>query len=255
MDNDEVLSVSVISHGQIELVAPLLADIAAYSGSQPIECILTLNLQEELPFDTDGFSFPVRLICNSTPQGFGANHNQAFREARGKYFCVLNPDVRLSDDAFRALVRILDADSSIGLVAPQIVNPYGVVEDSARRFPSVRELLGKTLGGHSAVYRDDGNAIFFPDWVAGMFMMFPRKVFAQVGGFDERYFLYYEDVDICARLQLAGYRVALCRDVSAVHDARRTSHRNPRYALLHLSSILRFFLSPVYRQLRRGKSG
>ena len=253
MDNDKILSISVISHRQIELVSPLLANIAAYSNSKAVECILTLNLQEELPFDPDSFPFPIRVLHNASPQGFGANHNQAFREAQGRFFCVLNPDVRLSDDVFKPLIRVLGEDERIGLVAPKIVNLEDAVEDSARRFPTPLEIFGKTFGGRSSAYKDDEQPVSFPDWVAGMFMMFPRNVFEQIGGFDERYFLYYEDVDICARLRLAGYRVALCRDVSAVHDARRTSHRNLRYALLHLSSIFRFFLSPVYRQLRSRK--
>jgi len=241
----------VISHGQIELIAPLFADLAEHCDTLSVECLLTLNLPEELPFDPDGFPFPITIIRNASPLGFGANHNQAFREARGEYFCVLNPDVRLSDDVFKPLVRLLDRDARIGLAAPKIVNPVGAVEDSARRFPSPLEILGKAFGGESSAYGDSDQLVSFPDWVAGMFMMFPSKVFDQIGGFDERYFLYYEDVDICARLRLTGYRVALCRNVSAVHDARRTSHRKLRYAWLHLSSILRFFLSPVYRQLHR----
>jgi N-acetylglucosaminyl-diphospho-decaprenol L-rhamnosyltransferase len=84
-----------------------------------------------------------------------------------------------------------------------------------------------------------------------MFMLFPREIFKEIGGFDERYFLYYEDVDLCARLTLAGYRILLCNTVSAIHDARRSSHKNLRYMRLHLLSIIRFFFSDVYRQLRQ----
>ena len=93
----------------------------------------------------------------------------------------------------------------------------------------------------------------FPDWVGGMFMLFPSRVFREVGGFDTGYFLYYEDVDLCARLTLRDYRVVLCHEVSVIHVARRTSHANLRYLLWHISSALRFFLSPVYRQLRHYK--
>ena len=247
------ITVSIVSHNQGGLVEGLLGSIARCCQNDAIEIILSLNLPEELPDSVDGYFCPVKVIRNSSPKGFGANHNQAFREAQGRFFCVLNPDVRLSDDVFKPLIRVLGEDERIGLVAPKIVNLEDAVEDSARRFPTPLEIFGKTFGGRSSAYKDDEQPVSFPDWVAGMFMMFPRNVFEQIGGFDERYFLYYEDVDICARLRLAGYRVALCRDVSAVHDARRTSHRNLRYALLHLSSIFRFFLSPVYRQLRSRK--
>ena len=72
-------------------------------------------------------------------------------------------------------------------------------------------------------------------------MLFPRTVFEQLGGFDETYFLYYEDVDLCARLRKLGYRVGYCADVSVVHDARRASHRNLSYLRRHLASMARFF--------------
>lgn len=73
-----------------------------------------------------------------------------------------------------------------------------------------------------------------------MFMLFPRTVYEQLGGFDETYFLYYEDVDLCARLRKLGYRVGYCADVSVVHDARRASHSNLSYLRRHLASMARF---------------
>lgn len=82
-------------------------------------------------------------------------------------------------------------------------------------------------------------------------MLFPKEVFQEMSGFDTRYFLYYEDVDLCARLALKGYRVALCQNVSVIHDAQRASRNSFFHFKLHLTSLLRFFLSPVYRQLRR----
>jgi N-acetylglucosaminyl-diphospho-decaprenol L-rhamnosyltransferase len=69
-------------------------------------------------------------------------------------------------------------------------------------------------------------------------------------GFDERYFLYYEDVDLCGRLCLAGLRVVVCPDSQVVHHAQRSSRRSLKYLRWHLASMLRFFLSPVYRQLK-----
>jgi hypothetical protein len=108
--------------------------------------------------------------------------------------------------------------------------------------------------GKSAVYTDTVQPVSNPDWVAGMFMLFPRDVFLKIGGFDERYFLYYEDVDLCARLTLADYKILLCSTVSVIHDARRSSHKNLRYMRLHSTSMLRFFLSDVYRQLRQRPS-
>jgi GT2 family glycosyltransferase len=85
-----------------------------------------------------------------------------------------------------------------------------------------------------------------------MFMLFTRETFEAVGGFDERYYLYYEDVDICARLRMAGKEVVLCPTVQVIHDAQRQSHTSPRHLAWHLASMLRFFTSaPFARQVLR----
>jgi len=239
--------VSVVSHGQGALVAALLGDLAA-CATRPREVILTLNIEEALPFGEGDFGFPLVMVRNPRRKGFGENHNAAFRRSRGGMFCVLNPDVRLAEDPFPALASRLQ-DPRVGVVAPLIVNPRGEVEDSARRFPTPLSILGKALGAKPGADYEMGAEPVFPDWVAGMFLLFRREVFESLGGFDERYFLYYEDVDLCARMRAAGLRVVLEPACRAIHAARRESHRNWRYRAWHLRSMLRFFLSHF---LRRG---
>ena len=233
----------------MHLVTQLLDDLQAQCSAEHIEIILTRNVPETHNFNPEEFSLPLRLIDNPSSKGFGANHNAAFKIATGDYFCVLNPDIRLKENPFPALIALAQ-QTGAGVVAPRIVTISGLREDSARRFPTPFELLRKALGGESEVVSDAPDASV-PDWIAGMFMLFPRSVFDELRGFDERYFLYYEDVDLCARLALAGYKRLVCSDVTVVHDARRSSHGNLRYAAMHLKSIVRFFSSDVYRQIRK----
>lgn len=242
-----MITISVASHGQCDLVERMLNDLA--NLSLHFEIILTKNIPEDLFNRSLCYSYPAKIIENSIPKGFGANHNAAFRHATGDFFCVLNPDIHFVSDPFPALMD-LAAQDGVGVVAPQIFNSAGLREDSARQFPTPFELLGKVFGGRSATVPDlpHGSA---PDWVAGMFMLFPRRIFEKMGGFDERYFLYYEDVDICARLALAGYKRLVCADAHVVHDAQRSSHHNIRYTAMHLRSMLRFFTSDVYRKVLR----
>ena len=235
----------MVSHGQGALAAALLRDLAA-CATRPLEVILTLNIEESLPFAEGDFDFPLLMLRNAKRQGFGENHNAAFRRSRGGMFCVLNPDVRLGSDPFPALASQLQ-DPRVGVAAPLIVNPQGEVEDSARRFPTPLSILGKALGAKPRPDYEIGLEPVFPDWVAGMFMLFRREVFESLGGFDERYFLYYEDVDLCARLRAAGLEVVLEPGVRAIHQARRESHRNWRYRAWHLRSMLRFFLKQTRR--------
>jgi N-acetylglucosaminyl-diphospho-decaprenol L-rhamnosyltransferase len=109
--------------------------------------------------------------------------------------------------------------------------------------------LCKALGGCKGgdyIVKDEA---IFPDWVGGMFMLFRRETFEQSGGFDQRYFLYYEDVDLCARLRLRGYEVAICPGAKVVHHAHRSSHRSFKYMAWHLASMLRFFLSVPFLKI------
>lgn len=245
---DYMISVSVVSHGQMTLVSNLLDDIQAYCENTSLELILTLNTPHEPIPNFECYGFPIVVIQNDLPKGFGANHNQAFVCAKGGYFCVLNPDVRLQADPFPALMACL-ADPSVGVSAPMVLNGEGHMDDSARYFPSPLSIACKVLGFSRSARYDVGQTVAYPDWVAGMFMLFNARTFSQLNGFDERYFLYYEDVDICGRLTNMGLRVAWCPSAQVIHLAQRTSHRNFKYLRWHVTSMLKFFSSRNYWRL------
>lgn len=231
-----MIAVSIVSHGHGEMVQRLVAKLRACPEVNLI--VLTLNIPECLPIAEDS---AVRVLANRVPKGFGANHNSAFRHCSEPYFCVLNPDITLVGNPFPFLVEGLGQHPRAALGAPWIVSPGGQVEDSVRRFPNLSSLLRKALGGDKGCHETvNGAEAFCADWVAGMFMLFRSSDYAALGGFDESYYLYYEDVDICKRINLAGKQVLVCPRVQAVHDARRASHRNRRHLCWHLTSMLRF---------------
>lgn len=244
------ISISVVSHGQMRLIEHLMHDIRAHCIGQDIEFILTLNIDEDATFAVSAFWFPIQVIKNTTPKGFGANHNQAFQMARGHYFCVLNPDIRFDSCPFAGLISSFKG-REVGVTAPIALSPSGQIEDSARRFPTPHKIFTKLLSKSQSPDYVFESESFTVDWVGGMFMLFPRSVFQSLNGFDDRYFLYYEDVDICARLSLSNLQAQVCPQTRVVHHAQRSSHRHLKYLVWHLSSMLRFFTSPVYRQLWR----
>jgi N-acetylglucosaminyl-diphospho-decaprenol L-rhamnosyltransferase len=248
----EPVTLSVVSHGQGHLIDTLFRDLKAHCGSG-IEVALTLNLPETLPFDPTAMPFKVRIIRNPQPKGFGDNHNAAFASGCSGYFCVINPDIQLTGNPFPALIDALK-NPRVGVAAPLILDSQREVADSARKFPTVLSILGKVFHKKSTPDYVMVGDVIYPDWVAGMFMLFRREVFAELHGFDKGYFLYYEDVDLCARLRLAGYLTALCPGVSAIHDAQRASHRSFRYLKWHLSSLLRFFILSAFRKISPSKA-
>jgi GT2 family glycosyltransferase len=109
-------------------------------------------------------------------------------------------------------------------------------------------LLKKSVGlfrqdrSDTVVLQDDADERSNPDWLAGMFMLFTKAGYQALGGFDENFFLYYEDVDICARIWKSGKKLRYCPDVSVIHDARRASHKNLRFFKWHFTSLIRFLL-------------
>jgi GT2 family glycosyltransferase len=237
-DNQTNYTLSVVSHGQASMVRQLLADLERLPSGE-FELLLTLNVPEdEIGLASSGF--PIRVIRNARPKGFGANHNAAFAASCGAYFVVINPDIRLPHLRLDALRQVVDLDRT-GACAPLVVNSTGNLEDSARRFPTIARLLRRVvLRDRSLDYEWQGRSQEV-DWVAGMFVMFRREAFQQAGGFDDRrFFMYFEDVDICRRLKRLGWAVRVQPAARVVHDAQRASKRQLKHLWWHLSSAARY---------------
>ena len=233
-----MLVVSIVSHGHGHMVWQLVEQVLHCPELQKI--VLTINIPEDVP----NFSDPrVDLVLNPEPKGFGANHNAAFKRNSSAFFCVLNPDIILDENPFAFLIKNL-GDRRVGLVAPLVVGACGLPEDSMRRFLTPWAMVNRVLGFDSGAYSvRDGGSNFAPDWVAGMFMLFRSQAYAKVGGFDERYFMYCEDADICTRLWKAGYKVVGCLSANVIHNAQRASHRSFKHLSWHMRSMARYFWS------------
>jgi N-acetylglucosaminyl-diphospho-decaprenol L-rhamnosyltransferase len=240
----QLITVSVVSHGQGKLVAGLLQDLARCPSVS--EVVLTQNIPEDDIPCPASLQPRLRVIRNEHPRGFAANHNQAFIFCEASIFAVLNPDIRLLDDPFPELARALEI-SSVGVVAPAVRNPSGDLEDSARTFPTPLRLLRKLMGLGDGRILTEGAAPQEVDFTAGMFLLFPASVYRELEGFDESFFLYYEDVDICTRLWLSGWRVILHPGVTVIHAAQRASRRRLRYMKWHLSSMFRYLVRYAWR--------
>jgi GT2 family glycosyltransferase len=236
-DKDGV-TVSIVSHGQGAVAQQLLNDLYRLTN---VSCvILTQNIPEACPTLPLSRRPQVRLIKNASPLGFGVNHNRAFSFCETRFFAVLNPDVRLIEDPFHILSQALVFVGG-SIIAPTVKNSDGVCENNTRRFPTPLRVASKIFSIRDDRLRPEGFNPQAVDWAAGMFLVFASSVYGEVGGFDEGYFLYYEDVDICTRVWRSGGRVLLHPGVTVIHDAQRASHKSLRYLRWHVSSMLRYF--------------
>lgn len=233
-------TISIVSHHSGHLITNLLKDLQQHLPPDS-EILLTLNCPESEDFLAHVKDLPVTVIRNLRPLGFGANHNQAFALARGRLFVVVNPDIRLLASPWQALEDAFN--QGIGACAPQVLAPSGRAEDSVRRYPSLPRLFRRIVfNQHSADYAPQSRDLLpMPvDWAAGMFVVFDANAFRRVGGFDTRYHMYFEDVDICQRLNASGCRVIWVPSASVIHDAQRASHSSWVHRRWHLHSALRY---------------
>lgn len=228
-------TVSVVSHGQGTLVRSLLRQLQEHAAPSVERVIVTCNIPEEEFLEGLHCGFPIELVRNRWPRGFGANHNAAFGRCGTPWFLVLNPDLRLPGDAIARLAQ--QAGPATGLLAPRIVEPGKPAPEPHRKLLTPLELVRRRLGRA---------AVTEPDWVAGMFMLFRADAFRAVGGFDEKFFMYVEDADICARLRLAGWGIGIDEGLRIEHDAQRASWRRWRPLLWHLASLARWWTSATF---------
>ena len=237
-----MICISVVSHGQLPLAAAFLRTLAQFKPPLVSQVIYTRNVDEPALPAID--LSHIRLVCisNAAPKGFGANHNTAFEACDQPFFCVCNPDILLTSDPFPSLLDAFGNETA-GLVAPRVVTPEGRLENTARTLYTPIELISQKL----RPINHGSNA----HWLAGMFLLFRSSAFREVGGFDPRYFLYIEDVDICTRLRVAGWELKQHAEAEVVHDARKLSHRSLKYTRWHLGGMLRYWATPSFWQYRR----
>lgn len=239
-------TISVVSHGHGPALHGVLGDCQRLLDPDRFELVLTLNVPEPLDEAALPWRGPLRVIRNRRPKGFGANHNAALREARGSRVALLDPDLRLDGNPFEYLAEALD-DSRVGIAATRVRHPDGAVADHARLLPRPLQLLRRHLRGEGLLY---GHALAAPiavDWIAGLFMALRRERFFELGGFDERYRLYCEDVDLCLRAWHRGWRVEVVPADWAMHPPRRRSRRDLRHFYWHCRGLMRLWRSPAYR--------
>ncbi len=176
----------------------------------------------------------ARYFANAKNLGFGGAMNVGIRQARGKYVLIFNPDIIVKEGSLESLVAFMEAHSDVGIVGPRLVNPDGSLQHSSYRLPTWllpvyrRTPIGK-LGFAKKVidhyFRTDEphEKTMDVDAMIGAALFCRRDILLEVGMFDERYFLYYEDNDLCRKFWEAGYRVVYYPKAEFMHYHRRAT--------------------------------
>lgn len=198
----------------------------------------------------------VRIVESARNGGYGTGNNWGVRYAQGTYLLIINPDNALELQGLERLLHVLERDRTIGLVAPRLVHQDGTVRDSTRAFPTPWDVLVKrTLlrgvfpqrmerylrKGQDHVERQDVG------WVVGACFLIRMDLYRELGGFDERFFLFFEDTDLCRRVWQSGHRVVFVPTVLATDRKGRLSEGGLLSLLTkwtvreHVRSAIRYF--------------
>ena len=218
-------------------LALALQSIADEGAGRSWEAVVVDNASSDGSADAvAAFAPHARVLLNRENVGFARGVNQGLAATSGSTVLIMNPDCRLVPGAFDALHRELDRSDRIAVVGPRILNPDGSVQGSARGDPDMLTgLFGRTTLLRRALPRlavsrrnvvtdaGAGGASVEVDWVSGACMLARRSALLQVNGFDERYFLYWEDADLCRRLRGKGYRIHYVPGATAIHRVGHSS--------------------------------
>lgn len=155
--------------------------------------------------------------------GFGVAHNTGFKKARGKYVLFLNPDTEILSGALERMIGVLEKSPNVGIVGPLLVDPSGEVQpDCFGMSRTPLTIAGKKIFSRKRPGYSKDADVFEVDWVSGGAMAVRRDVFARLGGFDENYFMYFEDVDLCLRAREMGYKVAVNPMARIFHESGKS---------------------------------
>jgi GT2 family glycosyltransferase len=248
------VSAILVNYNAGSELALALESIRADCAHTPWEAVVVDNASTDGSVSVvEGFSHS-RLIQNTANVGFGRAVNQAAAVALAPLLLLINPDCRLRPGAITALRSVLDAEPSCAVVGPRILDPDGAVQGSARGDPDrLTGLFGRTgalrvvlpflpVSRRNVVVEDAVRtraSSVVVDWLSGACMLVRRDAFAAAGGFDERFFLYWEDADLCRRLRNRGFDIRYVPGATAVHQVGRSSQTARR-------SSIRAFHSSAY---------
>ena len=183
----------------------------------------------------------VKWIFNDKNGGFAYAMNQGLKNATGDILVIMNPDVRIQKGLLEML-SYFQSQKKIGIIAPKIVNKCNVLQDSFREFITPQNFLLrhlKRLFSKAEIGTDEKPKDV--DWVIGAFMMTSRSAYEKVGGMDDKYFMYCEDMDWCKRMHLQGYSVIYYPQTVIEYEGTRSARHSWKYAWIFLKSLFRYW--------------
>jgi GT2 family glycosyltransferase len=180
--------------------------------------------------------------------GFGKAHNLILDKINSDFHLILNPDVVFLSNVITSLINKLRGEENVSFITPKVMYPNTKLQYVCRKHPTILDLINrklkisknKTLTNE---YRNqDLTKSFYPNFIHGCFMLFKTTDFKEIKGFDERYFLYMEDADICRKIEVTNKKILYFPEVEITHQHQKGSSKRIKLFFYHLSSAIKYFL-------------
>jgi len=249
------ISLVIVNYNVKEFLANLLTSVDQARGELVLETFVVDNDSSDGSIAYLRRRFPhVTFIENRDNVGFGRANNQAIQKATGKYTLLINPDTLIEEDTLRVMFDHMEAHPNTGAAGCKILNPDGTFADESRRtIPTPWNALGKVLGLATLFPKSKMLAGYYMNWldentpsevpvISGSFMFFRTDVLKELDGFDERFFMYGEDIDLCYRLSQTGKVIDYVPSTSIIHyKGESTKKDNIDYIIIFNKALYQFF--------------
>jgi len=253
------LSIIIVNYNTKEKTLACLRSLheADFSGLTKEILLIDNHSLESIEVEAKSVINDLIYIQNNENVGMGAGNNVGIRRSQGDYVLILNPDTQVEAGAIKTMLNYLQKNQDTGLVGPELIYPDGAPQDSCYRYPNlILPLVRRTfLGGFAKDYLDyylmknlDLTKPQAVDWIMGSCLLIRKEVLNKVGLFDERFFMYFEDTDLCRRINNSGFKVVYLPTARVVHFHGRASAKKHwlvaifanKMSRIHLYSLLKY---------------
>ncbi len=243
-----MLNISIVIYNHLfDEIKPLVSELAGFSKTN--ELFLVDNSAVE---NDEFFSFPVTYIFNGKNLGYGKAHNIALRKTikqKTPYHLVINPDVELRSEVLTELLDYMEQHPDVGHVMPKVLYPNGEIQYLCKLLPKPSDLIFRRFLPKSWFEKSKArfelrhsgyDKIMEVPYLSGSFMLLRTEALAKVGLFDERFFMYPEDIDLTRRMH-RRYKTVFYPHVSVIHHHAQASYKNRKMLLIHLVNLAKYF--------------
>jgi len=237
-NNKKNISISVVSHKNARELFKLLKDLDKFNRYIK-EIIITYNTNEK-HLNVKKFKNIIKIIKNKSKKGFGENHNNAFRKTSGKFFCILNPDISIKNNVFLNLQKFCEKKEK-SIISPLVLGDKFTKNIYHKNNLTFFNLIKRYFFNNEVYEKIDLNKSYTKTtWLGGMFIFCKSTIFKKLKGFNIKYFLYCEDVDLSLRAKKKNIEIFIIPKIKVFHEGRRKSHKDFWYMFIHLKSLIIF---------------